>query len=64
MSGNWNIPPFAASKLPGKTVKSVSESFPHHVSIEFTDGAVISFTAMPFKDGIIDVGYVPSLDDK
>jgi hypothetical protein len=64
MSNDWNIPPSAASKLPGKTVKSVSETYPHHVPIEFTDGAVISFTAMPFKDGTIDVGYLPSLNDK
>ncbi len=63
MPSDYNIPPFAVKLLPGKVVKSVSETYPHHVSKEFTDGSIISFVAMPFQNGTIDVSYIPSLNE-
>lgn len=58
MDTDFVIPAFAKKLLPGLTISKVTEDAPHTLTLEFTDGSVLTATAMPFKEPELDVSFV------
>jgi hypothetical protein len=56
------IQPWAKELIIGQTVESVSEAFPHGLSIKFTNGTSCHIVAMPFKGGVLDVEVIEGTD--
>lgn len=48
--------------LLGKTIESVSETYPHTLSLTFSDGGSLSLVAMPFREGTLDTCYIEGDD--
>ncbi|MEO1196621.1 MAG: hypothetical protein AAFX45_10650 [Pseudomonadota bacterium] len=52
------LPKWAHEKLLGQTIKGVSETAPHSVTLYFSDGDALTLTAMPFNSGVLDAQFV------
>ena len=57
------LPQWAKDLLIGQTVASVSEVFPHTLSLKFSNGTFLSVTGMSFADGTIDASVIEGFDE-
>jgi hypothetical protein len=58
------LPQWAKQKLVNLTVTSVSETFPHTLSIRFSDGSSLVITGMPFAEGTIDAQFIEGISNE